>query len=289
MKSQRYRYLRRLMPFRKLLLGLSRQKMLYGIGAIMLGIALFFLILQSLNLASRSVLFTFFILGYTFFILGFSLEAILFFKRIWSTTKGKYFLGVLVLFVTNTSVILARQEINYLVGLNPSFFPIATGVISSILVTLVWIYMVWFIFGLFFIINLLAIPLLTVYEIFQIRQIVSIVRNSVLYRFLFRKRRLEFPSVSIWIFSARYIGSACGFFFILFTLYKCWQFEDLFHEKAKTILLYSEYFGKSHCSNLGLREYAAFIGDGRISIATIDGNGNITFQVKECRSDKQIE
>jgi hypothetical protein len=289
MKSQRYRCLRKLMPFRKLLLGLSRQKKLYGIGAIMLGIALFFLILQSLNLGSRSVLFTFFILGYTFFILGFSLEAILFFKRIWSTTAGKYFLGALVLFVTNTSVILARQEINYLVGLNPSLFPIATGVISSILVTLVWIYMVWFIFGLFFIINLLAIPLLTVYEIFQIRQIVSIARNSVLYRFLFRKRRLEFPSVSIWIISARYIGSVCGFFFILFSLYKCWQFEDLFHEKAKTILLYSEYFRKSHCSNLGLREYVAVIGDGRISIATIDGNGNITFQVKECRSDKQIK
>jgi hypothetical protein len=166
----------------------------------------------------------------------------------------KWFIGILAVPVYLYSDLHGQQFINNFTLNEPSYFPTASIALRAFFLPYTWLLLVYVILFGILILSIFIAPL---------------------------KTRLE-TAAGGW----SYLGRTIGFIVLISLLHKTTTFfEDesqLSFQIAKGIVLSSEYFKKTHCSNVKDGEYSAYLDRGYISIFT---PFNESFRTEKCNVD----
>lgn len=166
----------------------------------------------------------------------------------------KWFLGFLAVPVYLYSDIHGQQFINNFTLNEPSYFPSASTALAAFFLPYTWLLLVYVILFAVLLLSMFIVPL---------------------------KNKLE-TAASGW----SYFGRIIGFLVLITMLNKTTTFfEDksqLSFQIAKGIVLNSEYFQNTHCSNVKDNEYSAYLDRGYISIFTPTKE---SFRTEKCDVD----
>jgi hypothetical protein len=173
--------------------------------------------------------------------------------------KNKRFqwgLGILAILVYKFSEAYTDRFINHFVLNEPSYFPSAKSILTALYLPYSWLAVVSFFLALFVLFHWVFIP-------FE------------------RKSKVQYGG---WKRIARFLGLL---WVILYVAQAKFFFEDknsLFTSVAEMVILYSEYYQKTHCQNVEQFELSAYLDRGYISI--YDPH-NMTFRTERCILDNE--
>lgn len=219
-------------------------------------------------------------LSFVFFAAGAAIEIVGALLRLWATTAGKFFLGLLAGFVVNTSYVFARQEVNRITRIDPSTFNTAVATIAALLTPVVWVGFVFTLLGVTLILSSVWAGFYPGFKILPFQDLFLMARNSTLYRFLFNKKIFKIKEFSPYVF-ARIPGVAALMIVFLMPLIFVGRVSVRIKRVYTELFLMTETYSGSRCANHRPGERVAFIGDGKILVVSA-GPGGYVFEVRSC-------
>jgi hypothetical protein len=173
-------------------------------------------------------------------------------KLLFSKTWFKWILGAISILIYKYAEAQSHNFINQLTGLDPSFFPFSSFVLTAVYLPYCWLVAVSSFLSIYIFFHWLFIP-------FEKPQAVR--------------------SLKKWKYIARFLGLMVIFAVANNLIHFFEDPSSLSSLIAKEIVLTTEYFPKSHCLNIEDHEISADIGRGYISI--FDKN-NEKFHTEKC-------
>ncbi|WP_020683664.1 hypothetical protein [Marinobacterium rhizophilum] len=173
--------------------------------------------------------------------------------KIYSSVLFRFVLAGLALFAYKLSEIFANDFVNEFVGVDPSYFPFATSVISFLFVPASWFLIV------FFVIFILI---------------------SIYWIIIFFEKRRDGETLKFINVLARFLGLFSLLMLISFSFEYVEEAENFYDQISGEILLETEYFSKTHCKNVNSGELSATLDRGYVSVYN---KKEKTFITKECQ------
>lgn len=198
------------------------------------------------------------------------------------------FLALTGVITAGISLIASRILINSITRVEPSHFPVAVSLFTSILTPVMWWILAVFILLLFYVVLLLA--LMINFFIFSVSILFLSVYNHSIFRFFFQNKKITEERISLlqvegvrWLIFNAFGVASLIVVLVAFSGTALVHCQDQIPKLVTTITVYSSYQPVSgECENRSKNEWIAPIGNNKISVAIPDKVRGFTFDVRSC-------